>query len=78
MSRGAYNGISNPVDSNPSAFEFKNQFFRIFRFEINLDSINVKNCKVGKTNNFNKFCSGILCAPEQAKERNTQQANGTA
>jgi len=24
----------------------------------------VKNWKAGKTNNFNKFCSGTLCPPE--------------
>ena len=63
--RDAYNGISNSLDSNPSVFQSKNQsFFRIFRFEINLDQINVKNCKVCETNNFTKFCSGTLCALE--------------
>jgi len=49
----AYNGISNLMDSKPKIRDF----FRIFRFEINLDQINVKNCKAGKTNGFNKFCS---------------------
>jgi len=27
MSRDAYNGISNPIDSNRSVFKFKNQIF---------------------------------------------------
>jgi len=35
--RVAYNGISDPMDSNLLVFESKNQFFRIFQFEINLD-----------------------------------------
>ena len=38
----------------------------------------MKNCKVDKTNAFNKFCSGILCAPEWEKERNTQHAHSIA
>jgi len=42
----------------------KSEFFQIFKFEINLDQISVKNCEDGKTNNFNKFCSGSLHAPE--------------
>jgi len=38
-------------------------FLRIFRFEVN-----VRNCKVYKTNNFNKFFNGTLRAPEKEKE----------
>jgi len=41
----------------------KSEFIRIFRFEIN-----VKNCKVGKTNNSNKFFSGTL---RPGKEKQT-------
>jgi len=32
----------------------------------------VKNCKAGKANNFNKFCSGTVCTPEQEKETLTK------
>jgi len=57
----AHNGISNLFES----FSIQNQkkyIFQIFRFKINLDYANVKNCEVNKKNDFkfrsrNKFCS---------------------